>query len=624
MKGVWNLCGIIGLTKKSEDSVKDVLRGLAMLEYRGYDSVGIAVITNDGRLIVRKGAGDLASVRKRLGLDELRGRTAIGHTRWATHGAPTDNNAHPHTDCKNEIAVVHNGVIRNYASLRSYLERNHELRSETDTELIAHLIEEELRNGKNFIKALAETLKKLEGSYALAIIYKKEPNRLYFAKMKSPLILGVFDEGSAVASDIPALLGITRKLIMLEDGEFGYVEPGGISIYKLVPEGSFYKINEENIMNRIKVVEWSPELASRGGYPHFMIKEIYEQPQALSDTYNGLIEDPSLKEASKMLSFSKRILVVGAGTSYHAGLIFTYFMSRLIGKIVIPIISSEFKFLEPAISKGDLVLAISQSGETFDTLEAVRSFKKRGAKIIALTNVVGSALDREADLTLYIRAGPEIGVAATKTYTSQVLALELLAVETGRTLGVIDNKEYEKIVETLEKASNYIQDSIEVSDPVAKYMAKLMNDYKGSLYILGRGLGHYIAKEAALKIKEISYLHAEAYPAGESKHGPIALVEKDFPVFIIATSDSPEIVGNAIEMAARGANVWILKSGDLELEIPEDEKIRTIDLISTDGNIVLEPFIYIPFFQLLSYYIAVAKGYNPDKPRNLAKTVTVE
>jgi len=618
------LCGIIGLTKKSEDCIKDVLKGLAMLEYRGYDSVGIAAITNDGRLIVRKGAGDLISVRRRLGLDELKGSTAIGHTRWATHGAPTDNNAHPHTDCKNEIAVVHNGVIRNYASLRSYLEKKHELRSETDTELIAHLIEDELKDKRGFIEALAETLKRLEGSYALAIIYRKEPNRVYFAKMKSPLILGIFDNGSAVASDIPALLGITRKLIMLEDGEFGYIEPGKIFIYKFDSEGSFYKISKENTISRIKIVEWSPELASRGGYPHFMIKEIYEQPQALSDTYNGLVEDPSLKEASKILSSSERILVIGAGTSYHAGLIFAYFMSRLIGKIVIPIISSEFKLLEPAINKRDLVLAISQSGETFDTLEAVRSFKRRGAKIIALTNVVGSALDREADLTLYIRAGPEIGVAATKTYTSQVLALELLAMETGRTLGVINNKEYKRINNLLDKASNYIQESIEVSDPIAKYMAKLMNDYRGSLYILGRGLGHYIAKEAALKIKEISYLHAEAYPAGESKHGPIALVEKEFPVFIIATSDSPEIVGNAIEMAARGANVWILKLSDLELEIPEDERIRAVDLISTGGNIVLEPFIYIPFFQLLSYYIAVAKGYNPDKPRNLAKTVTVE
>ena len=618
------MCGIIGLTKKSEDCIKDVLKGLAMLEYRGYDSVGIAAITNDGRLIVRKGAGDLISVRRRLGLDELKGSTAIGHTRWATHGAPTDNNAHPHTDCKNEIAVVHNGVIRNYASLRSYLEKKHELRSETDTELIAHLIEDELKDKRGFIEALAETLKRLEGSYALAIIYRKEPNRVYFAKMKSPLILGIFDNGSAVASDIPALLEITRKLIMLEDGEFGYIEPGKIFIYKFDSEGSFYKISKENTISRIKIVEWSPELASRGGYPHFMIKEIYEQPQALSDTYNGLVEDPSLKEASKILSSSERILVIGAGTSYHAGLIFAYFMSRLIGKIVIPIISSEFKLLEPAINKRDLVLAISQSGETFDTLEAVRSFKRRGAKIIALTNVVGSALDREADLTLYIRAGPEIGVAATKTYTSQVLALELLAMETGRTLGVINNKEYKRINNLLDKASNYIQESIEVSDPIAKYMAKLMNDYRGSLYILGRGLGHYIAKEAALKIKEISYLHAEAYPAGESKHGPIALVEKEFPVFIIATSDSPEIVGNAIEMAARGANVWILKLSDLELEIPEDERIRAVDLISTGGNIVLEPFIYIPFFQLLSYYIAVAKGYNPDKPRNLAKTVTVE
>ncbi len=618
------MCGIIGLTKKTGDSVKDVLKGLAMLEYRGYDSVGIAVITDNRRLVVRKGAGDLANVRKRLGLDELRGRTAIGHTRWATHGPPTDSNAHPHTDCRDEIALVHNGVIRNYASLRDYLEKEHRLLSETDTELIAHIIEDGLRHGKSLLESMVEALKKLEGSYALAILYKNEPKRIYFAKMKSPLILGMFDGGSAIASDIPALLDITRKFIMLNDGEFGYIEPDEVSIYRFGSEGSFYKIDAEALKNRIKLIEWSPELASKGGYPHFMIKEIYEQPQALSDTYNGLAEDPSLKKVAEVFTSSKRIIVVGAGTSYHAGLIFTYFMSKLTKKMAIPLISSEFKVLESAINDGDIVLAISQSGETFDTLEAVRTFKRKGAKIITLTNVVGSALDRESDMTLYIRAGPEIGVAATKTYTSQVLALELLVIEVGRGLGLLSKENYKRLSEILSRADSYIQESIEISDPLAKYIAKLMNNYKGSLYVLGRGLGHYIAKEAALKIKEISYLHAEAYPAGESKHGPIALVEKDFPVFIIATNDSPEIVGNAIEMAAREANVWILKPSDTELDIPDNERIRTIDLNSINKNDVLEPFIFIPFFQLLSYYISVAKGYNPDKPRNLAKTVTVE
>ncbi len=618
------LCGIIGITKKEGDSVKDVIDGLKKLEYRGYDSVGIAVITGKGEIIIRKGAGDIDSVRRRLGFDELKGSTAIGHTRWATHGPPNDINAHPHSDCYNKIALVHNGVIRNYATLRSRLEVKHRIRSETDTELIAHMIEEKLKEGDDFIKALANTLSELQGSYALAILFSDEPQRIYFAKMKSPLILGIAEDASALASDVPALLNITRRVIMLEDGEFGYIEPNDIKIFKLMDNGTFAEVSKKVISSRVKLIEWTPELASKGGYPHYMIKEIYEQPRALSDTYNGVAEDPSLALAARIILESNKVIVIGAGTSFHAGLIFTFFLSKISGVASIPLISSEFKILEPVVDKNDVILAISQSGETFDTLEAVRAFKKKGAKVLALTNVVGSALDREADLTLYIRAGPEIGVAATKTYTSQVLALELLALEVAKTSKSIDKDSYLKLKGSLAEAPNYLQGSIEISDPIAKYIAKIMNDYRGSIYILGRGLGHYIAKEAALKIKEISYLHAEAYPAGESKHGPIALVEREFPVFIIATSDSPEIVGNAIEMAARGATVKILKPSDLDLDIPADENIDVVDLLPSKENLLVEPFILIPFFQLLSYYIAVAKGYNPDKPRNLAKTVTVE
>jgi len=617
------MCGIIGVTKRDGNAVNNIVRGLERLEYRGYDSVGIAVITDEGNLVIRKGAGDLASVSRRLGFNELTGKTAIGHTRWATQTPPNDINAHPHGDCSGQVALVHNGVIRNYASLRTYLAGKHNIRSDTDTELIAHLLEENLKEG-SFLDALAKTLVRLEGSYALAILYAKEPGRIYFAKMKSPLILGVSEGLGALASDVPALLDLTRKVIMLDDGEFGYIEPDNIKIFRLNKDGSYVELSEEELASRVKTIEWSPELASKGGYPHFMIKEIYEQPQALSDTYNGLVEDPSLSLAAKLISSARQVIVIGAGTSFHAGLIFSYFLSRLAKKFSLPIISSEFKIFEDVLDEEDVVLAISQSGETFDTLEAVRTFKRKGAKILALTNVVGSALDREADLTLYIRAGPEIGVAATKTYTSQVLALELLALEVAKSRGMIERDRYQFLKSSLAYVPDRLQGAIEVSDPVAKYIAKMMNSYGGSMYILGRGLGHYIAKEAALKIKEISYLHAEAYPAGESKHGPIALVERDFPVYIVATSDSPEVVGNAIEMAARGANVRILRPSDLVLDVPESENIGVIDLPPSQNNLLVEPFILIPFFQLLSYYIAVAKGYNPDKPRNLAKTVTVE
>ena len=493
--------------------------------------------------------------------------------------------------------------------------------SDTDTELIAHVLEEELSDRGDFIEALAGALHRLEGSYALAILHSREPRRIYFARMHSPLIVGLGEGTNAVASDIPALLGITRKVILLEDGEFGYIEPDKLVLFRLTPKG-YERLPDTIVSSRVKSIEWTPEAASKAGYPHFMIKEIYEQPQALYETFNGLIEDPSLNMAADILLKSNRVIVVGAGTSYHAGLVFTYMLSVKAGLPAIPLIASEFKVYAPSIGKGDVVIAISQSGETYDTLAAIREFKSRGATILALTNVVGSALDREADHTLYIRAGPEIGVAATKTYTSQIMALELLSLRTAERNGKIDRDEAKRLEDKLGIASNITMDAIQASDPIARFLAKDFSPR--SMYILGRGLGAALAKEAALKIKEISYIHAEAYPAGESKHGPIALVESDFPVFIIATSDSPEVVGNAIEMAARGAKVRVLKPNDLSLEVPSDENIMVHEMPPSGGEVMLEPFILIPFFQLLSYYIAVTRGYNPDKPRNLAKTVTVE
>lgn len=614
------MCGIIGITSKKTNVVPEVIDGLKKLEYRGYDSVGLAV-NSEGMILIRKGAGDIDRVSRRLNFDELVGPTAIGHTRWATHGPPTDTNAHPHTDCRREIALVHNGVIRNYASLKSYLITRHRIVSDTDTELIAHVLEEELSDRGDFIEALAGALHRLEGSYALAILHSREPRRIYFARMHSPLIIGLGEGTNAVASDIPALLGITRKVILLEDGEFGYIEPDKLVLFRLTPKG-YERLPDTIVSSRVKSIEWTPEAASKAGYPHFMIKEIYEQPQALYETFNGLIEDPSLNMAADILLESNRVIVVGAGTSYHAGLVFTYMLSVKAGLPAIPLIASEFKVYAPSIGKGDVAIAISQSGETYDTLAAIREFKSRGATILALTNVVGSALDREADHTLYIRAGPEIGVAATKTYTSQIMALELLSLRTAERNGKIDRDEAKRLEDKLGIASNITMDAIQASDPIARFLAKDFSPR--SMYILGRGLGAALAKEAALKIKEISYIHAEAYPAGESKHGPIALVESGFPVFIVATSDSPEVVGNAIEMAARGAKVRVLKPNDLSLEIPSNENIMVHEMPPSGGEVMLEPFILIPFFQLLSYYIAVSRGYNPDKPRNLAKTVTVE
>ncbi|MEB2837320.1 MAG: glutamine--fructose-6-phosphate transaminase (isomerizing) [Desulfurococcales archaeon] len=613
------MCGIIGVTARDGNVVPLVLEGLERLEYRGYDSVGVAVNAG-GRILVRKASGKLADVRRRLALDSLVGSTAIGHTRWATHGAPNDVNAHPHEDCDGSIALVHNGVIRNYASLREELaSRGHRLRSETDTELIAHLIEEGVKAGLPVIEALAGAISRLDGSYALAILVAGEPGRIYFARMRSPLILGFGEGVNAVASDIPALLHLTRRIMTLEDGEFGWISPDRVEIYRL-GAGGYERLKAIEVQARVKTVEWTLEKASKGGYPHFMIKEIYEQPQALQDTYNGAVEAPEVSRAARLIVEAPRVYVVGAGTSYHAGLVFSYYLSRLAGVASIPLISSEFKFYESTVGEGDVVVAVSQSGETYDTLEAVRAYKARGAVVIGVTNVVGSALDRLGDLTLYIRAGPEIGVAATKTFTSQVMVLQLLAIRAAEARGALDPSEAREKAGILAAAPQVASEAIRSSEPLAKLLASRGN--WRSIYVLGRGLGYPIAKEGALKIKEIAYLHAEAYPAGESKHGPIALVEDGFPVFLVATSDSPEIAGNALEMAARGADVMVLKPSDMELDLKSSERIRILSM--PGGGLLLEPYSLTPFFQLLAYYKAVQSGYDPDKPRNLAKTVTVE
>ncbi len=613
------MCGIIGITSgKRQTVVADLIEGLKRLEYRGYDSVGVAV--HDGSsIVVRKAAGTIDSFIRRGGVAGLRGATGIGHTRWATHGPPTDYNAHPHTDCSGNIAVVHNGVIRNYASLREELAgRGHRLRSDTDTELVAHLIEEGLAEGRGFIEALAGALHRLEGSYALAILHRGEPGRIYFAKNKSPLLVGVSQSEAAVASDVTALLTITRRVLPLEDGEFGYVEPGRVVVYRLTASG-YERVPEGELEARWKHVDWTPEAASKGGYPHFMIKEIFEQPQALVDTYNGSISEPLVEKVAGLLAGAEQIVVVAAGTSYHAGLVFHYFLSRLAGRVSHPLIASEHKVLAPSIGPGTLVVAVSQSGETYDTLEAVEEFQKRGARVVGVTNVVGSALSRRADYTLYTRAGPEIGVAATKTYLTQVLLLEILAVKASVETGRLAKGEAARLLDELAQAPRLVQRAIEAGDPPALDLAR--RGLEGSLYIIGRGLGHMLAREAALKVKEIAYLHAEAYPAGESKHGPIALVEEGFPVFVVATSDSPEVAGNAIEMKARGAWVTVTKPANMHLELPEGVKVLDFPPVE---NILLEPFSLIPFYQLAAYHLAVAKGYDPDKPRNLAKTVTVE
>ncbi|MCX8165067.1 MAG: glutamine--fructose-6-phosphate transaminase (isomerizing) [Acidilobaceae archaeon] len=612
------MCGIIGVSASTKNVSPIISLGLRRLEYRGYDSVGAALIS-DGKIMVWKAKGDVQSFLRRFKLEEKEGKTGIGHTRWATHGAPSDVNAHPHLDCSGKIAVVHNGVIRNFAMIKKVLEaRGHRIVSETDTELIAHLIEDELPFSSSFFEAFYRAVSRLDGSFAIVALYGEEPNRVYFARMKSPLVLGLGEGLNIVASDIPAIIDHTRRVATLEDGELGWLDDKEVRVFSLTEQG-VVEVSREEIRNRIITVDWSFEEANRLGYPHFMLKEIVEQPLAVKNTYDGNVDEPMLSFAASLLLDAKRIIVVGAGTSYHAALALSYYLARTSRLPSLPVISSEHKSAERFVEEGDVVVAISQSGETYDTLEAVRAFKRQGAKAIGITNVVGSALSRETDVVIYMRSGPEIGVAATKTYTSQLMVASLLSLRAAQARGLLLEGEVQELLRRLSLSPEILKAAVSAS---MKIVGKAPLAGVRSMYVLGRGLGHIISKEAALKIKEIAYVHAESYPAGESKHGPIALVEPGFPVFFVATSDSPEIEGNIMEMAARGARVVVVRPEDLDVHAPEGTEL--IDMPPAGNDVMLEPYSMMPYFQVLAYVEAVARGYDPDKPRNLAKTVTVE
>ncbi|MEM5874168.1 MAG: glutamine--fructose-6-phosphate transaminase (isomerizing) [Acidilobaceae archaeon] len=614
------LCGIIGVALTNNKAGTYIAKGLKRLEYRGYDSVGSVIITSDGRVLIKKQKGDVDAFLSRFKIEDIDGSVGIGHTRWATHGEPSDINAHPHTDCKKTIFIVHNGVVRNYSSLREELmNKKHELISVTDTELIAHVIEEELERSKTFLEALAKAVKRVSGAYALAIIYSKEPDRVYFVKKGNPLVIGISNIGMFIASDIPALLEFARNVVVIEDNEIGWITNNDYKVFRL--EEGFEEIVLIPVSKTPIVVEWTLEEAEKGGHPHFMIKEIEEQPHVLASTYNGLVEDPKTLIVSEMIASAEKVLIVGAGSSFNAGLVIAYYLTELAKVLPHLAVSSEFKVYKNVVDKNTLVIAISQSGETYDTLVAIREFKKLGARIIGISNVIGSALYRDSDICVLMRAGPEIGVAATKTYLSQVLVGEIIAIKAARAAGRLGISEEKEQLNSLSLAPSITKRSIEISHKSAD-PSLLSSEHKSS-YILGKGLGGLLAREAALKIKEISYIHAEAYPAGESKHGPIALVERSFPVFFIATSDAEEIGGNIAEMAARKAKTVVVKPKNLNLQLSRDLSELVIEMPAA-LNILLEPYSLIPFFQILAYRTAVVRGYNPDKPRYLAKTVTVE
>jgi glucosamine--fructose-6-phosphate aminotransferase (isomerizing) len=591
-----------------------LLGGLARLEYRGYDSAGIAIMC-DSNLSVARRVGKLVNLRNALDAEPLEGGMGIGHTRWATHGRPSEENAHPHLDCTGTIAVVHNGIIENFIDLREELRAaGHTIVSETDTELVAHLIEANYEG--DLMKAVAQTAKRLEGSYALAVMHSGHPGLIVATRRESPLIIGRGEGENIVASDIPAVLEYTRDVVVINDGQIAAVTVDDVSVF----DGELRRIEPETML-----VEWDLDAAEKGGFDDFMLKEIFEQPKALRETLRGRMVDgeiqlSELAMTAEQVASIRRVFIIACGTSYHAGLVAKNLIEQWARIPVEVQVSSEFRYNDPIVDDQTLVVAITQSGETADTLAGVREARERGAKVIGITNVVGSRVTRESDGILYTHAGPEIGVAATKTFTAQIAALNVLALKLAQARGALTQTEIERLFDELctipEKVEAVLENLAELEECAEAYA-----DACSSLF-LGRGIGVPIAMEGALKLKEISYIHAEAYPAGEMKHGPIALITDEVPVVVVATKGHTydKVVSNIQEVRARGANVIVVATeGDTEIR-QHAEHVLPVPATSEAMSAIPAS---VPM-QLLAYYIAKKRGCNVDQPRNLAKSVTVE
>lgn len=609
------MCGIVGYVGHG-NTLNILIEGLKRLEYRGYDSSGIAIF-HKGKIEIRRKEGKLSRLEELIRNERFDGSVGIGHTRWATHGRPSDENAHPHK--AGAIAVVHNGIIENYRVLKESLQKKgHKFSSETDTEIISHLINEYIEQGFSFFESVRRALENVKGSYALGILCEKERETLIAARKESPLVIGIGTKEYFIASDIPAVLPHTKDFIFMDDGEIALIKPDGVRLFN--EKGK--KISKE-----IKRVNWTPVMAEKGGYKHFMLKEIFEQPRAVIDTIRGRF----LKEKgdsifdgvvidSKFLRNIQRIYIIACGTSYHAALVGKFLIEDFSRIPVEADIGSEFRYRNPILGRDTLLLAISQSGETADTLAGLREAKKRGAHTIAICNVFGSTLAREADRVIYTYAGPEIGVASTKTFVTQLSILFLLALRMGRELGYVSTKEGKSLIEDLIKIPHQMEQLLKSSKKVFEIAQKYLHA-RDFLY-LGRGINYPIALEGALKLKEISYIHAEGYPAGEMKHGPIALIDRDMPVVIIATKNDvyDKVISNIEEVKAREGKVIALAS-------QSDRKIsKKVDdiIFIPDTTPSLTPMLLTIPLQLLAYYMADLKGTDVDQPRNLAKSVTVE
>ncbi|MCZ6767112.1 MAG: glutamine--fructose-6-phosphate transaminase (isomerizing) [bacterium] len=608
------MCGIIGYVGGSQ-ALPILLEGLKRLEYRGYDSAGVAVV-DDGDLRIKKREGKIAELEKTLIGEKCPGTTGIAHTRWATHGQPNTVNAHPHIDGTNTIAVIHNGIIENYRSIKTRLQNEgREFKTETDTEVIVYLVEY-FYDGKNLEDAVQKAVSQLEGTYGLVFISKKEPGKLVGVRNGSPLVVGIGDGENFLASDVSAILKHTRQVIYLDDKEM---------VILTTDDCKTMTVENEVVTKEIEEVHWDLEAIEKGGYPHFMLKEIFEQPETIRNALRGrMVYDTGeahlggLADSEPDLRDLKRLVILACGTSWHAGLIGEYMIEE---KARVPVeveYASEFRYRNPIIDRGTVTFAISQSGETIDTLEAMREAKRKGSRVLGICNVVGSTIARESDGGVYIHAGPEIGVASTKAFTSQITVLTLIALLLGRR--VMSKTQGRRIIESVQRIPAQVKEILDKNDQIYEIAKAYCND--SNFLYLGRGANFPVALEGALKLKEISYVHAEGYPAAEMKHGPIALIDKNMPVVVICPKDNAynKILGNISEVKARkGRLIVIANEGDTEATAQADHVItipKTLDM--------LYPILSVIPLQLLAYHIAVLRGCDIDQPRNLAKSVTVE
>lgn len=611
------MCGIIGYVGTS-DVVPILLEGLRRLEYRGYDSAGLAVLTPQNRLVVLKEAGKIAALEALLNGSTPRGSCGVAHTRWATHGAPNQVNAHPHVSKALDIALVHNGIIENAALLKKGLqERGYPFRSETDTEVLVHLIDEAFQRNASLEDAVAAALLQVEGTYGIAVVSLRDPGKIVAARHGSPLLLGVGEGETLVASDAAALVARTRNVVYLSDGDVAVLTPEGFTTFRL--DGT-------SVSRPVHRIEWDLGAIEKGGFPHFMLKEIFEQPAALRDVLRGrlLLGEGSsrlggLKDHEAQLAEIQRIVITACGTSWHAALLGELMLEEMARIPTEVEYASEFRYKNPVLDGRTLVMAVSQSGETADTLAALREAKRRGSPIMGVVNVVGSTIARETDFGIYLHAGPEIGVASTKAFTSQVVALALVALYLGRRRGLSPERGRE-LIRAMERLPDQVEEVLELD----RQTRRLAEEFAGSrnfLY-LGRGYQFPVALEGALKLKEVSYIHAEGYPAAEMKHGPIALIDEDMPVVFLAPSDPvyPKVLSNIEEVKARGGRV-------IAVATRGNESIRSkVDhvLYVPETHPALLPVLTVVPLQLLAYHAAVLRGCDVDQPRNLAKSVTVE